>query len=418
MTTEQTTSTALTLPQRAAVALGAVEHEKKLILLVEESKTIKEIKNGDAREQCHTAYMKLKNTRVNIQKVGKDARDDATKFSKAVIVEENRLVAIVDAEETRLQSLRDKWDADREAEKQAKIAEERKRVEIIRLAIDGISRVALSAVGMDSVAITLLIAGLKENPISEEFAEFAEEARGAKEASLSKLEQLLVVAVEREAEAARLIAEREELARLRQEAEVRKAEDERKAAEARAAQEAELAEARRKQETELATQRAEIARQQAERDAEAARQAQAAKEAQEAAQAKLDADRAELDRRRAEIEAERRRQEEVEAERIAAIAEAEAEEAERVRLQAAAEQMLIDAREPETEPVAQVVWPFPTGAAERQAILAAKQAPARPKDQEIIEVLALHFRAHESKVIEWLLDMDLEAASREMVATI
>lgn len=41
----------------------------------------------------------------------------------------------------------------------------------------------------------------------------------------------------------------------------------------------------------------------------------------------------------------------------------------------------------------------------------ASTPPARPTDAEIIEVLALHFRAHESKVIEWLCDLDLSEAS-------
>ena len=39
-----------------------------------------------------------------------------------------------------------------------------------------------------------------------------------------------------------------------------------------------------------------------------------------------------------------------------------------------------------------------------------------PTDGEIIDALALHFRVHESKVIEWLLAMDLKAASERMVA--
>ncbi|MBC7201901.1 MAG: YqaJ viral recombinase family protein [Pusillimonas sp.] len=43
---------------------------------------------------------------------------------------------------------------------------------------------------------------------------------------------------------------------------------------------------------------------------------------------------------------------------------------------------------------------------------AAKQT--RPTDNQIIECLALNFRVHESKVIEWLLEMDLEAASSEL----
>ena len=38
----------------------------------------------------------------------------------------------------------------------------------------------------------------------------------------------------------------------------------------------------------------------------------------------------------------------------------------------------------------------------------------RPTDRQIIDCLTLQFRVHDSKVIEWLLDMDLEAASREL----
>ena len=36
---------------------------------------------------------------------------------------------------------------------------------------------------------------------------------------------------------------------------------------------------------------------------------------------------------------------------------------------------------------------------------------SRPSDDEIIAALALHFRVHESKVIEWLLDFDLDGAT-------
>lgn len=38
----------------------------------------------------------------------------------------------------------------------------------------------------------------------------------------------------------------------------------------------------------------------------------------------------------------------------------------------------------------------------------------RPDDDAIIEVLALHYRVHESTVITWLLDVDLSAASKRM----
>lgn len=43
-------------------------------------------------------------------------------------------------------------------------------------------------------------------------------------------------------------------------------------------------------------------------------------------------------------------------------------------------------------------------------------AQSRPSDSEIIETLALAYRVHESKVIEWLLDMDLDSASDQLAA--
>lgn len=40
--------------------------------------------------------------------------------------------------------------------------------------------------------------------------------------------------------------------------------------------------------------------------------------------------------------------------------------------------------------------------------------PTRPTDRAIIDVLALHYRVHETKVIEWLLAMDLTKASADL----
>lgn len=297
------TTTELTLPQRAAVALGTAEHETRLALLAEEAKSIVQIKNKDGREQCHSLMMTLKNARVAIEKAGKAAREDAQAFSKAVIAEEKRLIAITEAEESRLQGLRDKWDADREAERQAKIEAERRRVAAIRERIESVRALPLQAVGKSAVEISSIIFSLSTTPDYSQFEEFADEFKAVRFDAIDKLAKAETAQRNAEVEAARLKAEREELARLRAEAEARRQEQERIASEERARQEAELAEARRKQEAELAAQRAEIARQQAEREAEAARQAQATKDAQDAAQAKLDAERAELDRQRAEVAA-------------------------------------------------------------------------------------------------------------------
>ena len=44
--------------------------------------------------------------------------------------------------------------------------------------------------------------------------------------------------------------------------------------------------------------------------------------------------------------------------------------------------------------------------------------PQRPSDDDIIATLALHYRVHELKVIEWLLDIDLDAASARAAANL
>ena len=40
----------------------------------------------------------------------------------------------------------------------------------------------------------------------------------------------------------------------------------------------------------------------------------------------------------------------------------------------------------------------------------------RPSDTQIVEVLALHYRVHESKIVEWLLDMDLQQAGEALAS--
>lgn len=51
-----------------------------------------------------------------------------------------------------------------------------------------------------------------------------------------------------------------------------------------------------------------------------------------------------------------------------------------------------------------------------RATQAVSKRPSRPSDREIIETLALAYRVHESKIIEWLLEVDLKAASRDLEA--
>ena len=47
-----------------------------------------------------------------------------------------------------------------------------------------------------------------------------------------------------------------------------------------------------------------------------------------------------------------------------------------------------------------------------------QEIATRPTDDDIIATLALHYRVHELKVIEWLIDMDLDAAAERAAANL
>lgn len=323
-----TKSTELTLPERAAVALGSAEHEAKLKELAVKHADITEIKNGAGRDQCHAAMMTLANARVAITKAGKEARDDANAFAKAVIAEEKRLIGIIEPEESRLRALRDDWDEQRERERQAKAEAEKRRIAELQERIAEIRGAVAAASTASSANVLEHIADIERMVIDASFQEFQGQAQLAKDETLDKLREIHAQAVAREEEAARLKAEREELERLRAEAEARereaaakRAEEERQAREAREAEERRLAEERAAQDAELRKQREEHERQLAAERAEAERLAREKREAEEAklraererqeAEAKRLADeRAEFERQQREAEAQRRREEE------------------------------------------------------------------------------------------------------------
>lgn len=230
---KRTKSTALTLPERAKQALATIHTEEQLTALAKATETITEITNADGRAQTHTARMLLKNTRVAIQKAGEDARDDATKFSKAVIAEEKRLVGLIKPEECRLERLQDEWDEAREREKQAAIEAELRRVE-------GIQERIAELRGNRSLTVTDLPSLIKEHiadlermslALDGSFGEFIEQAAAARDEGLSRLRTLHAQAVAYHAEQERIRKDREELERLRAENDALKAEQERQAAE-------------------------------------------------------------------------------------------------------------------------------------------------------------------------------------------
>lgn len=258
-TLESTPNLPATVEVRAGLALKSTKTEADLLALVEKAKAIKLVNSPDGREECHAQLMVLVRSRTTITKAAKNARDDATKFNKAVIAEEARLIAITAAEEKRLQTLRDAWDDKVAAEKEARAAAERARVLAITGRIAEIKGFAtLAAQCRTSARIQELMDKLGAVELTG-FEEFEQEAKDAHAATLESMAAAHAAKKADEDERARVLAE--------QQAE---AERQRQQAEALAQQQAELEAQRAALQAQADAQAAEAKRLQDEREAQAA----------------------------------------------------------------------------------------------------------------------------------------------------
>lgn len=264
-TTDAPNTDITTLPPaaRAALVLNSTKTEADLKQLANSLKAITLVNSLAGREQAHAMAMTARTARTTIEKLGKAARDDATKFSKAVIAEEDRLIEIIQSEETRVMGLRNAWDAAEAARKEAEAQKERERIERHVAVITQIKGYPmLAATARTSDMMLQLLQKLHNIDISG-LEEFLEQARGAMIAADKSLLDLIDTKKAEEAEAARIKAEQEaEAARL---------------AEERQRMEAERAEAARvaaEQQAELMAQQARMKAQQEELDRRAAAMAQ------------------------------------------------------------------------------------------------------------------------------------------------
>lgn len=305
----------LTVIDRAQLALKSTQTRTDLAAIVAKSANIKEIKNADGRAECHAAAMVLVKARTTIKAAGKAAREDATKFSNAIIAEENSLVAITAAEEKRLMDLRDAWDQKIATEKALleKLAQE--QADRLQARIDNLAFCSL-LIGSPSAVIQADIDDISAIEVSlESFGSRAGEAQQLKQETLAKMAALYQSTVATEQAHAELERQQEALRAAQKKLE----DDQAAAAAARAAEDKRLASLRDQLDADLA----------AARQAEQAKIDEAARverEAAAAAQKILDdaaaAERQRLDEeaaeQRAKLEAEAAAAAEVE--RLAAVA--------------------------------------------------------------------------------------------------
>lgn len=373
---DQTQNLPATVEVRAGLALNSTQTEIDLRELLTKHAGITEIKNKAGREQAHGAAMELMRARTAIGKAADAAREDATKFSKAVIAEAARLTLIVEPEEKRLKGLRDAWDEAEAKRKKAEEEAERARVLAISEKIAGL-RAPLNLVAncRSSERIQALYDKLAAEVIDESYAEFQADAERIKAEILAQIKIRLDDKLATEA-AQRAAAEAKE----RAEAEERR----------------------------LAEQRAELERQQAElREAQAALERERAELA--AASAPTPAPAPVEAPATAPIE-----QPVDDADDSAAAPSSPPLETEVVTLRVPVEVAAAVQEDPKgaVQALAEAVtdtsdWPR----ADDVAIAPSLPAMDRPSDAEIITVLALQFGVQEPTVIDWLLDMDLKAAS-------
>lgn len=205
-----------TLPpaDRAALVLNSTKTEADLKQLAESLKAITLVNSPAGREQAHALAMTARGARTTIEKLGKAARDDATKFSKAVIEEQDRLISIVEPEEKRVKGLRDAWDAAEAARKEAEAQKERDRIAAHQAVIERIK----SYPGLAREARTADMASQLLAKMHAIDIDGLEEFKDAAVLELMRADKSIIEIIgakqATEAEQARIKAEQEEAARV------------------------------------------------------------------------------------------------------------------------------------------------------------------------------------------------------------
>lgn len=119
--------------------------------------------------------------------------------------------------------------------------------------------------------------------------------------------------------------------------------------------------------------------------------------------------------RKIEAEAQRRAEEIAAKERSEAAALAKKQEDERIAAEIAQAPQITN-----VEPGATATWPAPAAVAqapqEKPRVVSVSGTPLRPTDDDIIHLIANHYRVNEFKAIEWIQSMNLDAATKRVVA--
>lgn len=306
MQQEVLSTTETRIAEYSATAAALAELRGRLAGVVYDITTTKGLDSArrDRRE--------LVTLRTSLEAKRKELKAPALERAKLIDTEAKRIEGEIVALESPIDQQIKAEERRREDEKRALEEAERRRVAAIQAGIDVFRRAVAECTGMTSTQIAERRNEIATTRFDEvwpaQFAEFADDAKAARDSAVIALADLQDRVARQEAEAAQIARDRAELEALRAaqaEAAAReaaaRAERDRQEREARAAREREERAAR---EAEEARHREELAKREAELRAE--REAHERRMAEE--QARLDAEREALARQRAEAEAAKERE--------------------------------------------------------------------------------------------------------------
>lgn len=180
----------IAVTDRARSALESTATEQALAALSAKHSDLISIKSSADLRLAKSALSEFRSTRISIEKAGKDARDDANAFAKAVIAEQRRLIDIIHPEEKRIRRLRGEYEAEAACIKAEAERIENERVDLIRKKIAAFSDAVFDAAGAPSQDIERALGGLREIEIGDDFAEFKDEAATELAKAKRRLEEL------------------------------------------------------------------------------------------------------------------------------------------------------------------------------------------------------------------------------------
>ena len=208
-------------------------------------------------DEAKAARMAIREPRFKLEHIRKKAKRPILDLGQKLDSEAERITNELLALENPIHSQIAAQELLKENEKKAKAEAERKRVEAIHARIEAIRESVAEVAGLDSQTIEEKVRQVVAVEIDETFAEFKQQAVGAKDTTLIRLRALQGAALSRENEQKRLAEERAEFAREQEAARIREATERDAAAEAerarKAAQDAEdvrIAEQRQRQKEE------------------------------------------------------------------------------------------------------------------------------------------------------------------------